>query len=94
MGKNFVVRKIFDCLNMPSNVRDVLFQRFSKPFPYEYINFRVYGSTPEAGNSKSGEVVFVKHSGEVVRKGVDIVSDWLHENGAQISENVIIVYSL
>lgn len=92
MGK-FTLIKMFDCEAMPENVKEEFFNQYERDngsivecCVYDYMY-------PEKEHPEGGEIVYRDgYTGHVCKKGVDILADWLHENGAEIHENVLIKY--
>ena len=92
---NFKLVKLFDSESMPQDVNEEFFNQYERQngsivecLVYDYMY-------PETEHPEGGEIVYRdEETGHVAKKGVDILADWLHENGAEVHENVLIAYWL
>lgn len=111
MKKKYKLMKVFDCTDMPRNVRDALVDRYRGHSNNSAIEYYCYPErkaisgppNPYGANVKftydkynGGEIIYnvIENDGiqYIIEKGEDIVSDWLHDNGAKMFEEVIIKY--
>lgn len=110
MEKKYKLMKVFDCIDMPKDVRNALVEQYyghSNDSAIEYYCYperkaisgppNPYGESVEFeyDTYNGGEIIYdVVEEGVryIVEKGDDIVLDWLHDNGVEIFEKVIIKY--
>jgi hypothetical protein len=94
MAKEFKTMKVFDVTEMPKDIKELIYEKFSGRSNGWHISFYVYDlQYPENEHPEGGEIIHRdKDCGYVTKKGVDLISDWLHANGAKIHEKVLIKY--
>lgn len=89
--KKYEMLKVFDCTDMPENVLQKFYDDTRGIGNDVFIHFYVhdYQYKPEE-YPEFTEILYKDETcGYVVKRGVDIVSDWLYDNGAK-REKVII----
>jgi len=89
---NYRMMKVFDCTEMPKEVRKVFFETFQKGNDV-LVETYCHESRKPFDEYTGGEIIHeeIDDGIKYVReRGDDIISDWLFDNGAEIEEEVII----
>ena len=84
----YKLMKVFDCTNMPQDVSSK-FMSDSEASNDCYLDRYCHGAWNYKSEHKGGEIL-AEEDDMIIEKGIDIVSDWLYDNGAELGEEVII----
>lgn len=95
-SQKYQVMKVFDIQDAPKSVRDTFFELREDLGNNCYIEYEVYGSIIfENELPENPEIIYedVRDGQKVfIVRGTDLISDWLYDNGAEISEDVIVAH--
>lgn len=86
--------KVFRYFDMPHDVKDEFLERYGDRIAHRdmYVEYNVYDMMFDDSPNHTGELIEKDpDSGLVQRRGLDIVSDWLVDNGAKRGEEVLII---
>ena len=100
--KKYKSMKVFDCQEMPQNIKDAIFEEFSGYNNDICIEYLVYDEGMLEEDFCGQEIKNVacmckngsrnKNNWIYYVKGKDIIADWLYQNGAKMGEEVLIKY--
>jgi len=92
----YKMMKVFDCYNMPRDVKDKFFDDSTKGNDC-YVSEYCYNEWKPVSEVKNEKNVILREfsDGEeyAIERGDDIISDWLYDNGAEIWEKVLIKHA-
>ena len=94
MAKEFKTMKVFDVTDMPTDIKELVYEKYRGHSNGFHISFYVYDEQyPEDEHPEGGEIINRDEScGYVTKKGVDLIADYLYANGAKFHEEVLIKY--
>lgn len=98
MAHKFRIVRLFDCQDMPRDVKSIFFCKSTCQDNGGYVNWFVYPKGKPLAQHQGHFIVHkynVRPKGElpeyfIVEEGDNPVDDWLYKNGALIGEEVLI----
>ena len=90
------LKKVYDYQQMPEEVREVFKESRMLHGNHSYVDICVHGGYFKSPDEHGGKEILFQETDEfgtiIAERGDDPVSDWLYDHGADVGEEVVVLF--